>query len=222
MKVLLVEDDPSLREGMGEVIAELAEVRTVGSVDSALAALREERFDLVLTDLRIAGATHGGRTILEAARQRLQPVAIISASAAEEVAKVLRPFEPDAMLAKPFQLEDMVALVERFLALRGDVERLSKARPPEASWAQASAGVQVAPFAATPMARTPVWVRMQPGASFSWALQLGRQGVLLLEGDLEVEGERRTAPHYLFLPAGQPREVRTREGCLALSLALPG
>ena len=140
MKVLLVEDDPSLREGMGEIIAEFVDVRPVASVDSALAALREERFDLVMADLRIAGAATGGRTILEAARRRLQPVAIVSAAEPEEIRQALQPFEADALLAKPFQLNEMTELVERFLSLRDELERLASQRPPEAAWTQAGAG----------------------------------------------------------------------------------
>ncbi|MDC0707518.1 response regulator [Stigmatella sp. ncwal1] len=221
MKVLLVEDDPSLREGMGELLSELAEVRMVGQVAEALAALNEERFELVLTDLHISGNAQGGRAIVEAARQRLQPVAIVSAAAAEEMTKLLRPFQADAILSKPFQLEDILVLVERFLALRSQAEQLAKEPPPAGSaWAEASPGVQVAPAQPAQAPEGPTWVRMQAGASHSWAPRLGGEGILLIDGDVEAGGSRRPAPHYFFLSAGEPCEVRTGAGCLAVSLAL--
>jgi CheY-like chemotaxis protein len=222
MKVLLVEDEASLREGMAELIGELAEVREAGSVAEALKALATERFSLVLTDLRIAGADCGGRDILEAARKRQQPVTIVSAAEAEEVARALRPYEPDSVLAKPFQLEDLLSEVEQFLVLRRKLEQLAEARelPPEAAWAEVVAGVAVAQPPGTE--RAPRWVRIQPGVSTSWqAVHRAPEGILVLEGDLEVDGERHTARHYLYLAPG-PHEARTREGCLLVSLALRG
>jgi CheY-like chemotaxis protein len=215
MKVLLVEDDAGLREGMVELISDLATVREAGSVHEAMKALAEERFSLVLTDLRIGGSSDGGRTILEAARKRLHPVAVVSAAAQYEVVQVMRPHEPDAVLAKPFQLDEMLELVEGFLRLHREVEQAGQQRPGEAGWREVSPGVQVAEQ--VPGQRA--WVRLSAGASFSWEVHRGRQGVMLVEGELEVEGERRVGPHYFFLSAG-PRPVHTRSGCLAVSLAL--
>lgn len=215
MKVLLVEDDANLREGMVELISELAQVREAGSVAQALGALREESFSLVLADLRIGETGSGGRIILEEARKRLQPVAIVSASTAEEVGRVLRPHEPDAVLAKPFQIDDILALVERFLALRREVERAAECVPAEAAWTEASPGLRTVE---EPGGR--LWVRMAPGVAHPSPLHRGR-GVMLVEGELEVEGERRVGPHYFYLSAG-PREVRTQHGCLAVSQAFRG
>lgn len=220
MKVLLVEDDPSLREGMEEVIAEFVGVRTVASVESALATLRAERFDLVMADLRIGGAATGGRTILEAARKQLQPVAIVSAATPEEIRRALQPFEADALLGKPFQLEEMTELVERFLALRTELERLASRRPEEHAWTQAAAGGQVA---RAPASKGEAWwVRLPAGATVTWPVSQAKTGCLLLEGDLEIAGERQQAPRYFFLSAGQPQGARTETGCLVVALALAG
>ncbi len=216
MKVLLVEDDASLREGMGELIAEQAEVREAGSVVQALEALREERFCLVVTDLRIGEKGEGGRIVLEAARQRLQPVAIVSAATAEEVVKVLRPHEPDAVLAKPFQIEDILGLVERFVGLRQQVAQAAERGCPPGTWTEVAAGVQTLEEPGGCL-----WVRMAPGASHARPVNRGRVGMVVVEGSLEVEGERRGPHQYFYLAAG-PREVRTHEGCLAVSIALRG
>jgi CheY-like chemotaxis protein len=215
MKVLLVEDDASLREGMSELISEQAEVREAGSVAQALAAMREELFGLVVTDLRIGESGQGGRIVLEAARKRLQPVAIVSGTTTEEVGRVLRPHEPDAVLSKPFQIDEMMELVERFLSLRVAVEKLAAGRvPSEEAWTEAVPGVRVLEEPGGPS-----WVRMAPGVAASRPMGRGPVGVMLLEGAVEVDGERRVGPQYFFLAAG-PREVRTDVGCLAVSLAL--
>lgn len=223
MKVLLVEDDASLREGMSDIISDLAEVRALGLVDSALAVLRQERFDLVLTDLRISGGGQGGRSIVEMARRRLQPVVLVSAAAEEELQRALHPWEPDAVLIKPFQLEDMTALVERFLALRQKLEQQASKRPPDdAGWTQEAPGVQVLRPSGASAEQGLTWIRLQPGTSYAWTHHRGRAGVLVVEGDLEVDGARQPAPHYLFLSTSPPPETRTEKGCLAVSLALKG
>src|SRR6218665_3814033 len=216
MKVLLVEDDPGLREGRAELISEQAEVREASSIAQAQQALREELFSLVVTDLRIGDTGGGGRIVLEAARKRLQPVAIVSASSTEEVVKLLMPHTPDAVLNKPFQLEEMMALVERFVGLRREVERRAAGRvPSEEAWT-------VEPSPGVRLAEAPdggLWMRMAPGTTHSLRAQVTGAGMLLLEGSLEVDGESRGRDQYFFLSAG-PREVRTHEGCLAVSLTL--
>ncbi len=219
MKVLLVEDDASLREGMSELISELAEVREAGTVPEALAAMREGLFDLVISDLRIGESVDGGRRILETARHRLQPVVIVSAAAAEEVVRALRPFEPDAVLAKPFQIDDVLGLVASFRGMRASVEKMTKESCPQATvegWTEIAGGVQM-------IERQPgqhAWLRMAPGSIFSWMVRSESVAVMLLEGDLEVDGERRAGQQYLYLAAG-PREAKSQQGCLAVWVAGP-
>ncbi|WP_404373129.1 response regulator [Corallococcus coralloides] len=221
MKVLLVEDDPSLREGMGELVSELADVRAVGTLDEALRALTADRFELVMTDMRIAGGHTDGRGILEAARRQRYPVAIVSAAGPDEVAQVLHPSVPDALLIKPFQVDDILGLVERFLELKRQV--VAAAREPLAGdspeWIEPSPGVWVS-GSAPDSART--WLRLAPEASFPWDRSQSAHGVLVLEGDLELDGERYAAPCYLFLAQGASPRVKTRAGALAVCVPLRG
>ncbi|MCE9671104.1 response regulator [Myxococcus stipitatus] len=222
MKVLLVEDDASLREGMGELISDLAEVRSVGTVAEALAALGAEPFELVVTDLRIGGGESGGRAVVEAARRRGRSVAIVSAASPEEVARALRPFIPDGILVKPFQIEDILGLVERFLAVYRAAEQAAhKDGAPDAGWSEQGPGVQVVVSGDGEGARA--WVRLARDARWQWEVRpRGREVVRLLEGELEVEGVRYVAPATFFVGAAQLPEVRTSTGCLAVTLGLKG
>ncbi|MBF5040850.1 response regulator [Aggregicoccus sp. 17bor-14] len=214
MKVLLVEDDAGVREGLSELVSEQATVHDVGSVPEALAALRAGVYDLVLTDLRIGGDRLGGRTILEAARGCLVPVAIMSASVPEEVERTLAPLHPDAQLTKPFQLEDVFGLVERFLALRTRAQQAGEATPAASGWEPHGAQAQ--------RLREPhaTWLRLAPGARLPWPTEGHACGVLVVEGELELNGQRRGAAQYFYVSADGGCEAATREGCLAVSLPL--
>ncbi|MCY1041743.1 response regulator [Corallococcus sp. bb12-1] len=219
MKVLLVEDDPSLREGMGELVSELADVQAVGTIHEALSALKTDRFELVMTDLRIAGGHNDGRGILEAARRRLHPVAIVSAAGPDEVAQALHPFEPDALLMKPFQVDDIMDLVERFLDLKRQALAASEAplAPDSPAWTEFAPGAR----SATPASEAPrTWVRLTSETDHRWPPPHRGQGILLLEGDLELDGERYAAPCYLFLGLGASPQTRTRTGALAVCVPL--
>ncbi|MCP3099364.1 response regulator [Myxococcus sp. K15C18031901] len=221
MKVLLVEDDASLREGMGELISDLAEVRSVGTVTEALAALGSEPFELVVTDLRIGGGESGGRAVVEAARKRQRAVAIVSAASPEEVARALRPFIPDGILVKPFQIEDILGLVERFLEVHRLSEEVARqGQPPTGGWVERGAGVQMV-SSAEEGARA--WVRLARDTRWDWEVRpRGREVVQLLEGELELEGIRHVAPATFFVGAGQVPEARSATGCLAVTLGLKG
>ncbi|NPD28458.1 response regulator [Corallococcus exiguus] len=221
MKVLLVEDDPSLREGMGELVSELADVQAVGTLDEALRALAAGRFELVMTDMRIAGGHTDGRGVLEAARRQRHPVAIVSAASTDEVAQVLHPSVPDALLIKPFQVDDIMELVERFLTLKRQVVAASQAPVDRDSpeWIESSPGVKCA--GAAPDSDR-VWMRLAAEAAFPWNRSRSAHGVLLLEGDLELDGERYAAPCYLFLSQGASPQVKTRAGALAVCVPLRG
>ena len=88
-------------------------------------------------------------------------MAIVSAATAEEVVQALRPHEPDVVLAKPFQIEDILGLVERFVGLRqGGGAAAAERGPPQGTWTEVAAGVRTL--------EEPdgcLWVRMEPGVS---------------------------------------------------------
>lgn len=110
LPVLVVEDDPSLREAIGDTL-ELAG-RSYVAVDGGEAALKvlaEQAFSIVVSDVRMMPMD--GITLLKEIRARLPHLPVVLMTAYAEVDKavdamrsgacdfLLKPFEPQALLA---------------------------------------------------------------------------------------------------------------------------
>ena len=110
LPILVVEDDPSLREAIGDTL-ELAG-RSYVAVDGGEAALRvldEQAFSIVVSDVRMMPMD--GITLLKEIRARLPHLPVVLMTAYAEVEKavdamrsgacdfLLKPFEPKALLA---------------------------------------------------------------------------------------------------------------------------
>lgn len=79
LNILFVEDDPTLRMLTGEVISELGhQVCLCESAEKALQALDEQRFDVLLTDVGLAGMS--GVELARTARQRDPSLSVVIAS----------------------------------------------------------------------------------------------------------------------------------------------
>lgn len=111
LPILVVEDDPSLREAIGDTL-ELAG-RAYVAVDGGEEALRvlgEKAFSIVVSDVRMMPMD--GITLLKEIRQRLPHLPVVLMTAFAEVDKavdamrsgacdfLLKPFEPRALLAQ--------------------------------------------------------------------------------------------------------------------------
>jgi CheY-like chemotaxis protein len=119
-RILLVEDDALGREVLRRSLVLLgygAEVAASG--EEAVAAAARRRYDLVLLDCRMTGidgfealrrirAAEG-----EGARTR---VVAMTADASPGFAERIRAAGFDGFLAKPFRVEELKALIERWLA----------------------------------------------------------------------------------------------------------
>jgi two-component system response regulator FlrC len=110
LPILVVEDDPSLREAIGDTL-ELAgrPYVAVDGGEAALAALGEQAFSIVVSDVRMMPMD--GITLLKEIRARLPHLPVVLMTAYAEVDKavdamrsgacdfLLKPFEPKALLA---------------------------------------------------------------------------------------------------------------------------
>ncbi|MGA9521936.1 MAG: response regulator [Myxococcaceae bacterium] len=218
MKVLLVEDDPSIREGMTELVSELAEACPVASVGDALAHLEQEQFELVITDLRIGGDRDGGRKIVAESRAYLTPVAIISASTEEEIRRTLRGVTPDEILMKPFQLEDLLGLTDRFLERRREADRQAARAAGLCSsmFEELRPGMSVASLGRSAGSEVR-WVRLGPGAELDFRTDK-RELWVLVEGQVQASGVHRGPGASMHIVKDNPVALVAPTGALAVSL----
>ncbi|MEM5436515.1 PAS domain S-box protein [Paraburkholderia diazotrophica] len=112
MRILLVDDDGNLSEAINELIRLLGHApKFTTSPEEALGWLREEPFDVMITDIRMPGIDG-----IELARQAaaIQPsIRVVFSSGYEMPAVPALPFRW-AALRKPFTLEELGAVLQGF------------------------------------------------------------------------------------------------------------
>jgi CheY-like chemotaxis protein len=140
--ILIVEDDPTLRELLFELFSERHYCATANSAEGALSRLETEEFDVVLTDISMSGMS--GLELLGHVKQQWPQttVIIISGIRDKEYADGLIKMGAFEYLVKPFELLDVYNTVERAIGLYGDAEEGQAAlHPDQAAKAEESAEV---------------------------------------------------------------------------------
>ncbi len=156
-RVLVVDDEPDIRELLELTFAKMGlEVRAAGTIAEAKALLREERFDLCLTDMRLPDG-EGLEVVRHIAAQPGDlPVAVITAyGSAENAVAALKAGAFD-YVSKPVGLAQLRALVRSALSLPersaplagmpeliGDSEPLAQVRETIAKLARTQAPVYI-------------------------------------------------------------------------------
>ena len=114
MKILLVDDEVAILETLQILFrGEGYEVTVADSGPKALAALEDEKPDLVLTDIRMPGA--GGLDVLTAAREVDAEMPVILMTAQASLQSAVRAVNEGAYyyLQKPFANEELLAICRR-------------------------------------------------------------------------------------------------------------
>jgi DNA-binding response OmpR family regulator len=116
MRVLIVEDDESIRQLLGRIVArEGVEVATVSGALDAIAVLENETFDLLLLDLMMP--IYSGFDVINFLRRkrgRAATVVVISA-AGDDLLRELDSEIVHGLLRKPFEV---AAVLERIRGIR--------------------------------------------------------------------------------------------------------
>ncbi len=114
IKVLLVEDDRALREALADTLLLAGhDYRAVGSAEEALAAVEQESFSLVVSDVNMPGMDGHKLLGLLRARQPQLPVLLMTAhGAVERAVDAMRQGAAD-YLVKPFEPKALIELVAR-------------------------------------------------------------------------------------------------------------
>jgi DNA-binding response OmpR family regulator len=120
--VLVVEDDPPVRELLDDVLHEIGyEVVGVHDVRAALQLVRTIHVDLITLDLDLPGL-HGSELlrVLQARARRMPPVIIITSDT--PVSHELRD-QVQAVVAKPFDVDDLIATIRSLLPEQDEAAR---------------------------------------------------------------------------------------------------
>jgi signal transduction histidine kinase/CheY-like chemotaxis protein len=117
IRVLLVDDDPMVRVALSRQLEARYDVRTACGVEEALSLVRGDAFDLVLCDLMMPDG--GGERLYEMLRAdapaMARQVVFVTGGAVNDEARRFLDEQPQPVLYKPFQLEELVEVAERVL-----------------------------------------------------------------------------------------------------------
>lgn len=117
--ILIVEDDPAMRLGMSHFLNSSGFlVKECESGDEAIRILKDEDFDLVITDLKLPGCD--GLSILKETKAKSSETGVIIITAFAEIKTAVQAIKEGAFdyIAKPFSNEELLITIERFLKLR--------------------------------------------------------------------------------------------------------
>src|SRR5690242_3758574 len=116
-RILFVDDEEGIRLTLPRVLAKYGfDVTAVGSVDNAQAEIRNERFDILLSDLNLPQA-NAGFTVIEAMR-KAQPRCInfiLTGYPADESFQRAAGHKVARYFTKPAEIEEMVTTIRQKL-----------------------------------------------------------------------------------------------------------
>lgn len=127
-RLLFVDDEPSIRLTLPPILEQYGfQVRRVASVSEALAVIKKERFDVLVSDLNI-GEEGDGFKVVEAIREAngLCVTILLTGYPAFETALKAIHNEVDDYFVKPADIESLVSTIERKLLSRAALESLRK------------------------------------------------------------------------------------------------
>jgi DNA-binding NtrC family response regulator len=114
-KVLVVDDDDTIRETLWELLSEDNSCQTAETVEQALTLLNEDFYDLILTDLSMPGLS--GVDLLRRVRETYPDTRVIIVSGMDDKDRAESLIQEGAfdVLFKPFTLDGVEQTVKRAL-----------------------------------------------------------------------------------------------------------
>ena len=202
-RILVVDDEPGMRAGLAEVLRRGGfQVAVTGTAEDGLARLRDDRVDLLVTDLRLPGMS--GLDLLRALRDGGHdlPAVVITAHGTIEDAVAAMKLGALDFLAKPFSPADLLHLATR--ALDG---------PPRPRGAEPATPVGRPILTADPAMKRLLEIADTVASSRAPALIEGESGTgkELLARHLHERGTRAGKPFVAVHCAGLPRHLLESE-----------
>ncbi|MDT4895087.1 MAG: hypothetical protein QOH25_164 [Acidobacteriota bacterium] len=114
-RILIADDDAQIREVLHELLGEDYDCAEVSSAEEALAVLRTEEFDLVLSDIMMGGIT--GLQMVPQVLQLSPDTVVIMISGEQNIESAIEALRVGAFdyITKPFDLRHVEAAVKRAL-----------------------------------------------------------------------------------------------------------
>ena len=117
-QVLVVEDDPHMRELVEEILLDEGyQVRTAQDGQAALEEVARELPGMILLDMRMP-RMNGWEFAREFRGRYGHGAPIVVLTAAADAGQRAAEIEAEGYLGKPFELDDLIRVVERFLGAR--------------------------------------------------------------------------------------------------------
>ncbi|MGE0142631.1 MAG: sigma-54-dependent transcriptional regulator [Planctomycetota bacterium] len=119
-RILVADDEESMRHFVKKGLTRLGhQVEVVETGLAAIERLGERKFDVIVSDLRMPGAS--GMEVLEQVRLRSPDTQVILMTAFGTIADAVAAIRKGAFdyVTKPFEFDEMAVVVERALELRG-------------------------------------------------------------------------------------------------------
>ncbi len=132
-RVLLVDDDPTILNSLGEALGDLGvAVETSTSAEGALGRLAEYEPDLILSDIRMPGLD--GIELLQLVRERAPSIDVVLMTAYDDMPTVVRAMREGAFdfLVKPIEMHELEDVLRRALRDHTTRERARRAAEDEA------------------------------------------------------------------------------------------
>ncbi len=122
--ILIVDDEKNTREGLAQVLGEEYDVYTAANAEEAFPMIENERFDVILTDLRMAGKS-GLKVIDFAMAQKSRPICIMM-TAYGNVETAVEAMKHGAFdfLTKPVNVQKLEIIIKRALQSRKTEEEV--------------------------------------------------------------------------------------------------
>ena len=116
-RVLVADDDLTIRNLLGEALADEGHVvRTAANGQEALAILRAWQPDLIVLDLMMPVMDGWAFRAAQQAQPDSRDIPVLLLSATRDLVRQREVLRPAAMVPKPFDLDAVLALIDRLLA----------------------------------------------------------------------------------------------------------
>lgn len=117
--ILVVEDDPVVRRFIEAAINKTdCQVTSVGDGKAALTAIDKEKYDLVITDLKVPAVN--GIKVLEYVKKRQPDTSVVIGTAFGSIENAVEAMRKGAFdyLTKPFSAEDILEIIDRVIGYK--------------------------------------------------------------------------------------------------------